>query len=115
MTIPGDSLPAPSFVSTRTDYNRAVSPIGGMVFTHRSDSAVNAQRYQLNWAEASPEVVDACLLHYETHGLATFKWTAPKETVQKTWRWMSAPTVTFTTARSASIVGELERVLAFVP
>jgi len=115
MSIPSTSLPPPSYVGVKSDYNRTVSEEGMMVFTHRTDSSVQSEQYRLSWEDASPEVLSACLLHYETHAVGTFKWTAPKDSSIKTWRWLSAPSIKINTARSASIVGEIERVLAFIP
>lgn len=114
MSIAATALPAISYCSKLNSYNRLVSD-GPMRFLRRTDDQRSAESWQLQWRDAEPEVVEAVLLHYETHGQGTFKWKAPSDSAATTWRYDGPPAVQLVTARTASIAVQVERVLAFIP
>lgn len=113
MTIAGNALPAVSYCTERSDYNRKTTVEGNVWMTNRIDAQVREVIFALQWVDAEPEVVDACFLHYEQHAAGTFRWQAPTDNVESTWRYRNAPTINYQTARSASVAVEVERVLAF--
>ncbi len=115
MTIAGESLPAVSYCTASASYNRNTSPNGALLFMHRFDTQLEPELHNLVWQDAEPEVVDAVMRHYEAHAVGSWRWKSPKDTVTRTWRYVSAPSINYTSARSASIAVDVERVLAFIP
>jgi hypothetical protein len=114
MTISGPALPAVSYCTETSDYNRLLNSSGNMRTLNRIDSQVRQVTFALQWTDAEPEVVDAIQQHYEAHAAGTFRWQAPTDSATTTWRYIDAPTIQWATARSASIAVEVERTLAFI-
>ena len=117
MTIAGNMLPKVSGYQVATDHNRRWSDVaqGGMLFLHRTDSIVQPYQYNVTWADRTRAHVDAIWQHYQAHAAGTFKWIGPGESIEQTWRWVTAPTIKWTSARTASVVADVELVLAFIP
>jgi len=113
MTIADTALPAVSYCTRTSDYNRRVSKESNLRTLYRVDDDVRSESFQLQWTDAEPETAAAIDLHYEAHGAGTFRWKAPSDSTTSTWRYKTAPTIQHSTARSASISVEVERVLAF--
>jgi len=114
MTIAGTALPAVSYCTRVSDYNRQVSTQGNMRTLYRVDAQVRGERFQLTWTDAEPETAAAISQHYDAHAAGVFRWKAPTDTAETTWRYLNAPTTQYLTARSASVSVEVERVLAFI-
>lgn len=115
MTIAQDMLPTVAEYQVSTSHNRRYSDssMGGMLFVNRTDSAVQPSSYRVTWSNRSPSHVAAIVQHYESYAAGTFKWIGPGQTVQSTWRWRTAPYVTWTSARNASVTADVEPALAF--
>lgn len=116
MAIAGNMLPKVSNFQVTTSHNRSWSQAeGGMLFVNRTDSIIQPYAYNVTWSNRSREHVDAIWQHYQTHASGTFKWIGPEATIEQTWRWATAPKVKWTSARTASVVADVELALAFIP
>jgi len=117
MTITGDMLPRVAAYQVSTDHNRNLSAPsqGGMLYLNRTDSVVQPFTYSVSWTDRTAEHVEVIWQHYQAHAAGVFKWIGPGSSIESTWRWLSAPTVNWTSATTATVVADVEPVLAFIP
>ena len=117
MTIAGDLLPKVASYQVNTAHNRRHSQAesGGMLFSYRTDSVVQPSTFTVTWTDRNPTLVEAIWQHYQEHAAGVFKWIGPGKSIQQTWRWLSAPSIQWTSARNASVTADVELALAFIP
>jgi hypothetical protein len=115
MTVPSTGLVMPANYATRRGLGLSTGRIGDLHLTDQVDDELKPMLWLLTWQFATPEQVDAIWQHYDQHFHGTFKWLPPQGDGLRTFQWITAPSVQWTTPRSASVTGEIEQVLAFIP
>lgn len=93
----------------------AESSIGDLHLTYHIDDELNPKIWLLTWQFASRAQVDAIWQHYDQHSIGSFKWKPPVIKTLRTFQWFSPPSIQWTTPVSASVTGEIEQLLAFIP
>lgn len=108
-STPKDLLPTPGSWTQRSLQARGQTT-SGMRNTYRPDPALDPRLFTFVWAEGP--VADAARRHYDDHFADTFTVKLPRTAEVVTVQWFSPPSIKWTTPTAASLVGELEEVLA---
>ena len=114
MSIHKDNLPRPSAVEFQRAPKRVQTATEGSMFmTSTADPALLPTRLTLFWDNVRPQVVDAIWQHFSEHCHATFSITEPRTAEVLLVRWLSPPSISWSTPVAASVTGDLEVALAY--
>jgi hypothetical protein len=112
MDIQANNLPRPSAVAVQMLQVRRQTPAGNLLMTRVPDTQLAPRRFTLSWREAYGAVGDAIRRHYREHPFETFTFKLPRTGEVVFVRWAAAPSISWTSAASASITAELDEMLA---
>lgn len=111
-TIPSDLLPTPSTCAVQDASILRVSQGGETLQIHAPDAAVKPRVWVLTWENSYGAVGDAVRRHYRENPFGTWMFTVPKTAEVVTVYWLTPPSISWASAVSASMTGELEEALA---
>lgn len=112
-SVQADALPMPALVELRGAPVRAQSAAGDFVFTRVPDSQMVPRAWVFTWGGAHGAVGDVIRRHYADHFAAAFSFTLPRTAEVVILRWLSPPSIQWSSAVAiASATGEFEECLA---
>lgn len=86
--------------------------IGETLQSRRPDPEVKPRVFVLGWDNCYGAVGDAVRRHYRENPFGTWMFTVPKTAEVVTVYWLTPPSISWASAVSASMTGELEEALA---
>jgi hypothetical protein len=111
-TIHKNTLPKPSTVAQRVVPVRNVTRAGPMLFSRTVDAQQVERTLFWTYRDVSAQTADAIRRHYREHATEEFLVVLPRTGEEVVVMYETPPTVTWTSAASASVAMELKVMLA---